>query len=400
MPIYAYEALDSLGQRIKDKGEFGSVADLYAQLRAKGLTLLDCRRQWLQVADLFPRRVKRTILAEFFRNFALLVRGGVPLKQALEDMCRSSGDAGLKQVLRQILLKLEDGYLLSEAMRDHKKTFSRILIVLASIGEETGNLDRTLEDAAQHLERIEEIISNTKRALIYPIFVAVAMTGALTFWMVYVLPKILELFVTMDIKELPWATRVLMAGVAFFKTWWPAIPAIVLVFVIFYWGAQKNDRLKYFWDIFWSKTPLIGTILKASHLAFFFEYVALLTAAGIHIVRSLEIMEASLGHQVLKAGIHQVRTDVIAGYGLAESFAKIHFFEPLIIRLVSVGEQTGNMPEQLKTLAGYYLDQVNKLVEIMAKTLEPALIVFAGVIFMLIALGLLGPIYDMMSKIQ
>ncbi len=400
MPHYTYEALTNSGERIKDEGEYPSVGALYQDLRQRGLTLLDYKKKLSLDLSFIPQKVKRPILAEFFRNMSLLIRGGVPIRQAVDDLYKSPGDPALKKALGKILKRIDEGQLLSEAMKEQSRVFGKIVLVLVTIGEETGSLDRTLEDAAIHLERVEEIISNTKRAVTYPAFVATAMVGALIFWMLYVLPKLLSLFTGLGMKDLPQATKLLIVTVDIFKAYWQVIPLSVFALLILYIISKKNDHLKYYWDLMWSYMPIIGNVLKASQLAFLFEYLALLTKAGIDIVRSLEIMEKSVSHQVLKKAINSVRMDVMDGNGLTDSFSKIKLFEPFILRMIGVGEQTGNMPDQLQILARFYLDRVNKLVDAMAKTLEPALIVVSGLIFVVIALGLLGPIYELMGKIQ
>ncbi|BCO08479.1 pilin secretion/fimbrial assembly system protein, PilC [Desulfolithobacter dissulfuricans] len=400
MPFFIYEAADTSGQKIRDEGEYPSVAALYTDLRGQGLTLLDYRKKLQLNLSIGQRKVRRLVLAEFFRNLSLLVQGGVPLRQAIQDLYLNPGDPALKAALKEISHKIEGGELLSEAMKAQPRVFGKILVVLVTIGEETGTLDRTLNDAARHLERTEEIISNTRRAVTYPAFIAVAMTAALAFWMLYVLPQLLTLFKSMGMTDLPLATRVLIVSVDICRTWWPLVPGIVLFVSLAGFLARKNTRIKYAWDLCWSSMPLVGRILKASQLAFLFEYLSLLSEAGIHIVRSLQIMEESINHQVLQKGVKQIETSVMEGRGLAESFTQVHMFEPFIIRMISVGEQTGTMPSQLKILADFYLARVNKLVDTMAKTLEPLLITFSGLIFMVIAVGLLGPIYDLMTQIK
>jgi type II secretory pathway component PulF len=204
----------------------------------------------------------------------------------------------------------------------------------------------------------------------------------------------------MGMKELPLATRVLIASVSLFNSWWPVIPGFFLLLFLVYLISRKNLRVRYLWDNFWSYFPLVGVIFRSSQLAFFFEYSSLLTAGGIHIIRTLELMEESVNHQVLKEGIHDIKKEIIAGDSMSESISKLKFFEPFVLRMVKVGEQTGNMPEQFLILADYYMKKVNNLVEMMSKTLEPLIISIAGLVFLVIILGLLGPIYDLISTIK
>lgn len=401
MPVFDFQAIDEHGRLIEDRGEFSSIASLYQSLKKKGYTLVDYRRRLFDPSRFtFKKRADRLTLAEFFRNLSLLLKGGVPLRDCLEDMYNSSSDAALKSAIKEMIRALEDGELLSAAMKRTPEVFGRIPTVLVSIGEETGSLDSTLVDAAEHLERMEEIVSNTKRALTYPIFVVAAMSAALCFWMLYVLPKVLKLFESMGMSELPWPTRVLMTMVSLFHDWWPLIPAAACLVLALRYAASKNERIKYAWDLALTKTPLVGSVIRASQLAFFFEYLSLLIHSGIDIVRSFDIMIGSLSHQVLKKGIEQMKEDVVNGNDLTSAFKKLPMLEPFVLRMISVGEQTGELPKQLNVLSSYYREQVNKLVETLGKTLEPVLIVVAGLIFALIAMGLLGPIYDLMGRIK
>ncbi len=401
MALYVYTVTDSSGQVHKDEGEFASLPEMFTALENKGLTLVSYRKQ-LFAGNGFSagRSISRTELAEFFRNLALLIHGGVPLCDALADLIEGSGKSQIAQVFGRIQKRLEEGSLFSEGLEEESKYIPRIILPLVAIGEETGQLDRTLKDAATHLEKIQEILSATRRALIYPCFILTAMSGAFIFWMVYVLPQLLELFSSMGMTELPLATRILIASVHYFDIFWPVIPLFLGSFLFLYAFSRKNERLRYFWDSGMNHIPVMGGIIRSSQLAFFFEYTSLLTGGGIHIVRSLELMQESVGNRVLKRSIGQIKEDIITGESMSTAIAQLKYFEPFVLRMVRVGEQTGNMAEQFKILADYYMNRVNKMVEAMSKTLEPFIIGIAGLVFMVIAMGLLGPVYNLVSTIQ
>ncbi len=400
MSWYKYEAISPNGSKIEDEGQYESLAELYNFLKQQGYQLTNYQRKPFRLKNPFSARIKRKELAEFFRNLALVIKGGVPLVDALTDLADSPGPGGLRQLVKDLIRRIRAGELFSEALAHHASIVPNIVIVLSRLGEETGQLDRTLEDAANHLDRVQEIIDKTKRALSYPVVILTAMMGALAFWLVYVLPKLLELFKSLGLKELPLMTKILFSVVNAVKAYWFLVPALILGLVLLGFVSKRNERLKLFWDICWSNTPLIGRIIRASQLAFFFEYLALLTSSGINVIRSLDIMEGAITHQVLKRDIMTIRSLVMAGYSLSEAFRECPFFEPFILRMIRVGEGTGHMPEQLKILADFYMERVNRLVESIAKTLEPALIIFAGIIFVVIVMGLLGPIYDMMGSLK
>ncbi len=399
MAQYVYQAVDEAGTLVTGQDEFKSPEEMFEHLISKGLTLVHYKRRLSFRLEL-GNDIKRSALAEFFRNLSLFIKGGVSLKQALEELQATAKENATRHLLRTLLKGLDDGLLLSEAMQKFPRHFSHILIALVQIGEETGTLDRTLEDAANHLEKIEEITSNTKRALIYPAFVFLSITGAFAFWMIYVLPKMIPLFASLGLKELPLPTRILLGINDFFHAWWFIFPLFWLFAALFFYMSRRNQKIRHIWDQLWMNFPLIGKVLRTSQLAFFFEYFSLLASGGIHIVRSLELMETSTSHSILKKGIKTLKHEVELGNTVSDAFSKVPIFGPFALRLVKVGEQTGNMAEQLAILARHYMEKVNNMVDMLSKTLEPVLILAAGFMFALIALGLLGPIYDLISKIR
>ncbi len=400
MSYFRYVAMNQAGQIYKAEGEFATPGDLFDSLQRDGLELIKYRKNIFGRGFMASNHMTRLQLAEFFKNMALLLKGGVPLRDALRDLISGPGQPVIRRVFSRVIKRLEEGILFSEALAYEKRHIPKIILPLVAIGEETGELDRTLRDAARHLEKVQDIISSTRRALTYPAFVLVAMLGALIFWMVYVLPQLLGLFSSMGMKELPLATRVLISSVHIFNVWWPVIPGSFFLLFLLYLLSRRNRRFRYLWDYGWSYFPLLGVIFRSSQLAFFFEYSSLLTAGGIHIIRTLELMEDSVNHQVLKEGIRAIKKEIVGGEAMSTAISKLEFFEPFVLRMVKVGEQTGNMSQQFLILADFYMKKVNNLVEMMSKTLEPLIIACAGLVFMVIVLGLLGPIYDLISTIK
>lgn len=399
MPHYSYQTMDSAGDVARSQGRFSSLEELFTTVEKKGETLVDYRKKLFPPMPRLGGKLKRPILAEFFRNLALLLQGGVPLREALDDMTRPPCHPVLSETFIAINRRIDDGLLFSEALNEAPPIIPRIMLPLIAIGEETGNLDRTLRDGADHIDRVEYIVSSTRRALIYPIVVLCAMFGALAFWMLFVLPQLMDLFASMGIEDLPITTKILIATTDFFDRWWPVIPAVLACFALFYALTRRNAKIQHLWDRMWNRVPLIRRVIRASQLAFFFEYTAMLTDAGVNILRSMELMEQSVSNQILKNGVRSMRHEISEGNPMSEAISSFSFFEPFVLRMVRVGEQTGNMPEQFSLLASHYMDQVDKLVSAMSKTIEPLIIVVAGFIFAIIALGLLGPVYNMISQL-
>ncbi|AEH45741.1 Type II secretion system F domain protein [Thermodesulfatator indicus DSM 15286] len=400
MPEFVYEALEpATGRRIKDEGYFEGPLELLRWLERRGLILIRYRLKkryfW---EELFAPKVTRVELAEFCRNLAFMIRGGVPLIQALEDLEKTAENKTLAKAIRKLRQNVEEGKPFYESIKEHPKVFYPIVQALTLVGEETGRLDETLYSAAEHLLRVDEIISTTKRALIYPAFILVSMTGALAFWIFFVLPRILTLFQEMKVK-LPLATRILIALVSFCTSNWfyfLAVPFGLVVAGLFVW---KVPRARFYFEKIILKLPLVGKVRRTSFMAFFFEYTALLLEAGVNLMRTLEIMQESLKNPYMDEIIMTLKNRIEEGFSFFEACEGTGFFSPLELRMVKVGEETGRLVDQLRYLADYYYQRLERLVATLSKMLEPILITVAGLLFLIIVLALIGPIYDMISQI-
>jgi len=400
MPLYSYEAMDNAGVLRKDTGAFPSVGAMYESLRAEGLTLVNYGHASLSSRLAGRRRLNRLAKAELLRNISIMLAGGIPLRQALTDIAGTPGDPALRLLVKRILRGIDAGNPLSETMDGLKGVFPSIVVSLVRIGEETGRLDKTLEDGARHIEKVEHIVSSTRRALVYPSVVLVAMSGALAFWMIVVLPQVLGLFKDMGITSLPLATRLLMGFSSFCRQWWFVAPLLIIAISGLAVVSRRNRRLKNFLGTCIERTPVIGNVIRSASLAFFFDNLALLVGAGIQFQKALELMETSTGSERMKNAIRKIRDGIASGQQISEAFMSTKFFEPFVIRMISVGEQTGALSRQLLALGEHSMKRVDQLVESTARMIEPILLVFAGLIMVLMAIGLLGPIYDLMGSIK
>jgi len=396
MPVYKYEALSREGLIIKGEIEALNPEEFFNYLSQEGLILLKYR------AKIFPwekffKRIKRKDLAEFCHNLAFLISAGVPIISALKDLKETIVNPLLKRKVEKIISEILKGETLSSAFKN-VNIFPPIVISLVKIGEETGRLDKTLEEASRHLYRVEEIISQTKRAMMYPTFVIFSISGAFLFWMIYVLPKILEVFKQMQIK-LPLPTIVLMKVVETFQKHYLLFLLTPIIAIIFLIVLYKNPKTQATIEKILLKLPFIGFVKRSGFLAFFFEYFSLLLEAGIDILRSFDLMHESLNTQLPKKIVLKVKDKVVAGFLLSEALKTERIFNPFDIRLVSVGEQTGKLPEQMKMLSDHYFNEVQNLIQTMSKVLEPTIIAIAGIIFLIIVIALIGPIYELVSQL-
>lgn len=345
------------------------------------------------------RKIERKFLAEWFNNLAMMIKAGMPLSTALEESATSSERPDFESDISDMILSIQRGSSFSAAAEQQGHLFPRTALHLIRIGEESGTLDERLKDAANHLTRIQAIISDTKQALLYPLFVFFTMGGGMIFWFYYVVPKIVSLFSDMDVT-LPPLTLFVIGVSEFVQTYIFEIIFITTAIVFSIVGLYKTVRsFKKAMDFFILKIPIAGTLVQASSLAFITEYFSLLLNAGIDIIQSVKILEESIGNEVYRDKLAEIKNSLTSGTPISESFVKTKVFPRFICRMINIGEMSGTLPDQLNYIAEDYKQKLGSLVANLGKIIEPVVLVVAGIMFAVIMAGLFLPIYDLVGNI-
>lgn len=356
---------------------------------------------FLQLAGVSLRKkVKRSSQAEFLSNVSLMLRSGVTLTSALEEAASGSESAHFEADIKNMILSIEGGSSFSDAAENYPYIFPKTAIYLIRLGEETGKLDRMLMDAAEHLKRVQKIVSDTKQALLYPCFVFVAMGAGLLFWFYYVVPKIVGLFKAMDVS-LPVITVFLLRLSTFVQDHClDMILGLTILIVSIVLGYKHNRRIRKAMDALLLKLPVSGTIMSASVMAFITEYFHLLLNAGIDVLKSMDILKASIKNEVYREKLAEVKEGLTKGDGIAESFRRPLIFPTFVVRMIAVGEHSGTLPEQLSHIAEDYRNKLSVIVATIGTMIEPIVLIIAGGMFAIIVIGLFLPIYDLVSAVS
>ncbi|HDH87909.1 MAG TPA: type II secretion system F family protein [Desulfobacteraceae bacterium] len=345
------------------------------------------------------RRVSRSFQAEFLSNISMMLRSGMTLTTALEEGASTSERPDFESDITDMITDIQGGAAFSEAADKYRYIFPKTVIYLIRMGEETGRLDEMLQDASDHLKRIQNIISDTKQALLYPSFVFIAMGGGVIFWFYYVVPKILSLFKEMDVT-LPSLTIFLLRISEFIQNHFLSIVlGLALAVFIVVTAYKGNRKVKRTTDALLLKLPLSSTIISASTMAFITEYFSLLMKAGIDILQSMTILKESIKNEIYREKLGEVRDGLARGEGIADSFRDVLIFPLFVIRMINVGELSGTLPEQLAHIAEDYRNKLSVLVATIGKMIEPIVLVVAGAMFAIIIAGLFLPIYDLVSRV-
>lgn len=402
MPFFSFKAVDESGAVIRGMVEGTDMAIAHDSISSAGLHVINIKRSNAYMAaiskSLLARKIKRRDIIEFCNNLSVMLKSGVPILTALSDIADTTENRYFKQKVNSIHRMIEYGSRFSDAIAAHREIFPDILVRLVVIGEETGAIDRSLSDVATHLQRMEDLAASIKRALIYPIFAIVTTTGALLFWLMYVLPKVITVFKEMGIV-LPLPTRILIYMSNFARSYWYLILLLpVALFVAVKILRQKKEG-RYYVDLAKIRLPIIKHIIYNKLLALFSEQLRILTVAGITVDRSLQIVADVIGNDVFRTAIGDSMQSIAAGSRIADALRMHKVFPPLVVRMVYVGETSGRLDEQFAYLSEYYLKRLDDVSQKLGRMIEPVVIGFIGLLFALIIIGLLFPVYDLVSKL-
>jgi type II secretory pathway component PulF len=408
MAFFRYKILTAKGKQEKGLVElpFKDVSPAIRYLERQGGVVLSIDKLSPLVATITRistygfSGISRMTLAEFLNNMAILLRSGVSVLDALNDILEDTTNQMLKMTLKFIRSDIESGQTFSEAIARHPRVFSPLIVNLARIGEETGNMDAMLLKASNHLRHVQDIISGTKRALMYPAFMTILVFSAAIFWFYFVIPRLAVLFEDFGI-EMPGLTKALLAIGNSVQSYLGITLLILLCFVVLIIVLRRTFfRVRYALDYIMLKTPILSRILELSIVAQICENLGLMLGAGINVLTAFAMIRDSVANTVYKYRLTLAENNVKAGNPISLSFRQAKALHPFAVRMIMVGEASGRIDEQTEYVASVYRERLDGMVQILGKTLEPALLIIMGVIFGTIVGGFLLPIYDLVSNLN
>jgi len=409
MALYRYKLIEASGRPSGGLIElpFENELSAMAYLERQGATVIFARLLHPLLArivaffyGLRDQRVTRADIAETLSNLAVMLGAGIPVLAALRDTMVGNDNRTIAALGRDMVMRVEGGSSLSDAASYHPTFFHSTVQFLMRIGEESGTLDRTLRDAAEHVRRIDRIIKDTRSALIYPIFVFISIFGALIFWLSVVVPTMQGLFIQLQVP-LPALTKWIIAAAAFLEAHYKPIVLTILGLILGFTILIKRSPLaRHRFHALLLRTPIIKRVLVAFNLAYISEYFSLLIASGVDILRSLEVLRGTLHNDVYKERLSIVRGGLVQGVTLRQSFAEAGVFPGFVVRMIGVGEETGTLTGQLNYIAEEYRDRLDRLVANIGKIVEPVAILVGGGIFIVMAVGLFMPVYQLVGAVK
>ena len=341
------------------------------------------------------KKIKPEDVVIFSKQFATMVKAGLPILQVLSMLRDQLENPSLKEVIEDIRKKLEGGVTLSTCFNNYPKLFDNVYVNLIKAGEASGKLDVFLLKIVDSLEKKEKIKKKIKGALMYPgIMFSVAITVS-AFMLVKVVPVFAKMYDGMGI-ELPKATAVIMGMSDFLRGTGGMVLFLCLIigFFVFRYLTTKNATIQYKWHKQVLKLPVFGDMILKSLLARISLILGNLSAAGVNLLESLEIAKSVSNNVVVTEALENVKKGVFSGDTLTKLFLKEPLFPPTFSQLISVGEQTGQLDEMFNSVASYYEEEFDSSVDNMSSLIEPIMIVFMGIMIGGLMIAMYSPIFN------
>jgi len=402
MALYEWRGRNSRGEAVTGQLEAmteGGVAD---QLRSMGVAPVFIGEAKVQSTEkqesLWSRLNRKPIVTDdlliFSRQMYTLNKAGVPILRAFAGLEASATKPAMVDMLRDIRSGLDQGRELSSAMGRFSALFGAFYISMIKVGEMTGRLTEVFLRLTEHMEFERDVKERIKQAVRYPIFVMVAMAIAIVVLNIFVIPVFAKVFAGFK-TELPLITRGLLAFSAWMLAWWPAL----IVGSIGAWFGGKNflntEKGRYWWDAKKLRLPIVGDIIQKATLARFARSFALSNQSGVPLVQGLTVVAQTVDNAFIGARIEQMRDGIERGESISRCAATTGVFTPVVLQMIQVGEETGELDSLLFVIAEMYERDTDYAIKGLSASIEPILLAVIGVLVLLLALGVFLPLWNM-----
>ncbi len=336
----------------------------------------------------------------FARHLSIMVKAGMPLLDALTMLQKQTESRSLRAILKETVVHVSEGQFLAASLEKYKNLFGDLFINIIRVGESSGILAENLNYLSDELKKKRELKKKIIGAMIYPLIILVATTLLITMLTVFIFPKILPVFQSMNTK-LPWTTQVLIAISNFMTAHGLLLLAAAIGFFVVFWVVTRFRKVSFILDWVLLYIPLAGSMSKAVNIANFSRTLGLLLRSGIKIVEALEITADTLSNLVYQRELKKIAVQMQKGEQISKYLdTQGHFFPPMLSNMVAVGESTGNLSETLLYLSEYYEGEVNEITKNLSSVLEPLLILIMGGIVGFVAVAIITPIYGLTQSVR
>jgi MSHA biogenesis protein MshG len=405
MPSYAWRGRNARGELVTGSTEAESDNALADQLLLGGVTPIEVKPVVVRNAGeaavatsplqaLFNPKVSGEDTLVLSRQLYTLQKAGVPLLRSLAGLQASTDKAAMVELLTDLRASLDQGRELSAGMARHPKVFTAFYVSMVQVGEMTGRLTEVFLRLAEHLEFELDVRARIKQALRYPMMVGIAIFAAMVVINIFVLPTFASLFAGFK-AQLPLMTRVLLGVSHFTVTWWPLLLAAGIGGVLALRSWLSTDKGRYAWHKAQLRLPVIGPIVLKATLARFARSFAMASRSGVPISQAMTVVARTVDNDWIGARIEQMRDGVERGESISRCAAAAGVFTPVVLQMIAVGEETGELDTLLMEIAGMYERETDHAIKGLSSAIEPLLLLVIGAMVLVLALGVFMPLWGM-----
>jgi type IV pilus assembly protein PilC len=413
MPAFTFTATASDGKSVTNTSEAVSISELRQRLSQQGYTVKEikpAKQKGLKADMSVPmpaflerfQKVKLTELSIFCRQFSTMIDAGVSLVRCLDVLGEQNSSPKLKKIILDLKLEVEAGNMLSKAMSKYPTVFSNLFVGLIRAGEVGGVLEESLQRLSTFLEKDVELRRKVKAALTYPVLVSVVALGIVMFLTIFIVPQFLKMFIDLGLKaeDFPAMTMSLKVFSDFmvYKFYYVAMIVAALWFACKLFGRTKVGHR--FFDLLKLKVPVFGKLNHKVALARFSRTLATLLSSGVPILQALETVAGTVSNDVLSDAILDARARVREGDTISEPLYKSKMFPPMVIQMISIGQEAGSLDTMLSKIADFYDGEVDAAIASLTAAIEPLLIVFLGVTVGYIVIAMFLPLVGLIQGLS
>jgi type IV pilus assembly protein PilC len=397
---YAYKVRDRGGNLISGTLVADNEALVLQRLREQGLTPLEVGKQGRGLnIELTAKKVKLKEMSVFSRQFATMVNSGLPILRALSILADQANNPELAKTLSACRVDIEQGSSLSAAMQKHPKVFNDLYVSMVKSGETGGSLDTVLLRLADMIENEVKLRGKIKSAMTYPIAVVALVSLILTAMLLFVVPQFKSIYGQLG-GSLPLPTRVLLVISDVFKKFWYIVLIGLFVGRFFFRRWKKTPAGRESVDAFKLRVPVFGSLFHKTALARFAGTLAMLLRSGVPILQALDIVSDTVNNKVISKAITDVQESVREGESMAKPLGKHKVFPPMVVQMIAVGEETGQVDVMLEKVASFYNQEVEASVDALTSLIEPLMIAIIGGAVGAAVIALYMPMFNIIKLIK
>ena len=402
MALYEWRGRNNRGEAVNGQLEAMTENGVADQLRSIGVVPVHIAVAQVVVEEqkegLLERLMRKPVVKEdlmiFSRQMYTLNKAGVPILRAFSGLQASANKPAMVELLQDIRSSLDQGRELSNAMARHQDLFGAFYIAMIRVGEMTGRLTEVFLRLNEHMEFERDVRERIKQAIRYPIFVLIAMAVAIVVLNMFVIPVFAKVFAGFH-AQLPLITRGLLAFSAWMIAWWPMLIVASIAISVGVRAYVRTPEGRYRWDSRKLKLPIIGDIILKATLARFARSFALSSQSGVPLVQALTVVAQTVDNAYIGARIEQMRDGIERGESISRCAAATGVFTPVVLQMINVGEETGELDNLLFEIAGMYERETDYNIKGLSAAIEPILLAVIGVLVLLLALGVFLPLWNM-----